>query len=137
MQTLFVQRPQPQQQRTPLRLALAHLVQNPDMAGLVSARQQLPECDFQGMEIYREMIDFCVKHPNMTTAQLLELWRDHPAQLHLRALATWPLKGEADHQAQEFRDALIGLELEWTKVRRERMKKIVSLSKEERQVHSE
>jgi hypothetical protein len=73
----------------------------------------------------------------MTTAQLLELWREHPAQPHLRALATWPLRGEADQQAQEFRDALISLELEWTKALRERMKNIVSLSKEERQVHSE
>jgi len=125
------------QQRTPLRLALAHLVQNPALVSLVSERQQLRDCDFQGMDIYRELIDFCAKHPNMSTAQLLELWRDHPAQPHLRALATWPLRGESDHQAQEFRDALIGLELEWTKVLRERMKNIVSLSREERQVHGE
>ncbi len=126
----------PSQQRTPLRLALAHLVQNPSLVGLVSQSQKLPDCDFQGMEIYREIVDFCAKHPHMTTAQLLELWRDHPAQAHLRTLATWPLKGEADQQAQEFKDALIGLELEWTKVLTARMKKIVSLSKEERQVHS-
>jgi len=125
------------QQRTPLRLALAHLVQNPGLVRLVSERQRLPECDFQGMEIYREIIDFCAKHPNMSSAQLLELWRDHPAQPHLRVLATWPLKGEADHQAQEFKDALIGLELEWTRTLRERMKKIVSLSAEEKQAHSE
>lgn len=125
------------QQRTPIRLALAHLVQNPALAQLVSERQKLPDCDLQGMEIYREIIDFCAKHPNMTTAQLLELWRDHPAQPHLRTLATWPLKGESSHQAQEFKDALIGLELEWTRVLRARMKEIVSLSKEEKQMHSE
>jgi DNA primase len=125
------------QQRTPIRLALAHLVQNPALAQLVSERQKLPDCDLQGMEIYREIIDFCTKHPNMTTAQLLELWRDHPAQPHLRTLATWPLKGESSHQAQEFKDALIGLELEWTRVLRARMKEIVSLSKEEKQMHSE
>ncbi len=125
------------QQRTPIRLALAHLVQNPALAQLVSDRQKLPDCDLQGMEIYREIIDFCAKHPNMTTAQLLELWRDHPAQPHLRTLATWPLKGESNHQAQEFKDALIGLELEWTRVLRARMKEIVSLSTEEKQMHSE
>jgi DNA primase len=127
----------PLQQRTPIRLALAHLVQNPALAQLVSERQKLPECDLQGMEIYREIIDFCAKHPNMTTAQLLELWRDHPAQPHLRTLATWPLKGESSHQAQEFKDALIGLELEWTRVLRARMQKIVSLSEQEKQMHSE
>lgn len=125
------------QQRMPIRLALAHLVQNPALAQLVSERQKLPDCDLQGMEIYREIIDFCAKHPNMTTAQLLELWRDHPAQTHLRTLATWPLKGESSHQAREFKDALIGLELEWTRVLRARMTKIVSLSKEEKQMHSE
>jgi len=125
------------QQRTPIRLALAHLVQNPALAQLVSERQKLPDCDLQGMEIYREIIDFCAKHPNMTTAQLLELWRDHPAQPHLRTLATWPLKGESSHQAQEFKDALIGLELEWTRVLRARMQKIVSLSEQEKQMHSE
>lgn len=125
------------QQRTPIRLALAHLVQNPALAPLVSERQKLPECDLQGMEIYREIIDFCAKHPNMTTAQLLELWRDHPAQPHLRTLATWPLKGESSQQAQEFKDALIGLELEWTRVLRARMQKIVSLSEQEKQLHSE
>lgn len=125
------------QQRTPIRLALAHLVQNPALVQLVSERQRLPDCDLQGMEIYREIIDFCARHPNMTTAQLLELWRDHPAQPHLRTLATWPLKGETSHQVQEFKDALIGLELEWTKALRARMKKIVSLSKEEKQMHSE
>jgi len=129
--------PSQMHQRTPLRLALAHLVQNPGLASMVSARQKLPDCDFQGMEIYREMIDFCVKHPNMTTAQLLELWREHPAQPHLRALATWNLKGEAQQQVQEFKDALTGLELEWTRALRDRMKNIISLSKEERRVHSE
>jgi len=125
------------QQRTPLRLMLAHLVQNPALAELVSERQRLSHCDFQGIEIYREIIDFCAKHPNMTTAQLLELWRNHPAQPHLRTLATWTLKGDAGQQAQEFKDALTRLELDWTKVLLGRMKKIVSLSKEERQVHSE
>ena len=118
-------------------MALAHLVQNPALVQLVSERQKLPECDLQGMEIYREIIDFCAKHPNMTTAQLLELWRDHPAQPHLRTLAIWPIKGESSHQVQEFKDALIGLELEWTRVLRARMKEIVSLSKEEKEMHSE
>jgi DNA primase len=77
----------------------------------------LPECDLQGIEILREVIDFCDEHPNMTTAQLLELWRDRPAQPHLRTLATWPLAGEAPVQAREFRDALTALELQWTEAR--------------------
>jgi DNA primase len=119
-------------QRTPLRLALAHLVQNPSLAATIPARPVLPECDLPGMEIFREVVDFCDKHPNMSTAQLLELWRDHPAQPHLRTLATWPLEGEAGQQAQEFGDALTSLELQWTEARIENMPgRVLELGAEE------
>lgn len=121
------------QQRTPLRLALAHLVQNPALVQLVPEGQKLADYELQGMEIYRELVDFCAKHPNMTTAQLLELWRDHPAQPHLRTLATWALEGEARQQAQEFRDALTSLELQWTDILIGRMQKTVDQDEQERQ----
>jgi DNA primase len=68
------------------------------------------------MDILRELIDFCAERPNMSTAQLLELWRDHPAQMHLMTLATWSLQGEAENLVQEFKDSLTGLELQWTEV---------------------
>jgi DNA primase len=121
-----------QMQRSPLRLALAHLVQNPSLAARIADRPVLPDCNLPGMEIFREVVDFCDKHPNMTTAQLLELWRDHPAQPHLRTLATWPLEGEAGQQAQEFRDALTSLELQWTEARIENMPgRVLELGAEE------
>jgi hypothetical protein len=68
----------------------------------------------------------------MSTAQLLELWREHPAQAHLRTLATWQLPGEEKKLAQEFRDALTGLELQWTETQISRLPKIVDLGPEER-----
>lgn len=105
----------PIQQRTPIRLAMAHLVQDPGMAKHVKQRPLLPGCELQGMDILRELIDFCAERPNMSTAQLLELWREHPAQAHLTTLATWAMQGEAEHLVQEFRDALTGLELQWVR----------------------
>lgn len=104
------------QQRTPMRLAMAHLVQDPGMARHVESHPFLRECELQGMDILRELIDFCAERPNMSTAQLLELWREHPAQKHLKTLATWNMQGEAEHLIQEFRDSLTGLELEWTDI---------------------
>jgi len=106
----------PAQQRTPMRLAMAHLVQDPSKALQVESRPFLPDSDLQGMEILRELIDFCAERPNMSTAQLLELWREHPAQKHLQTLATWSMQGEEEHLIQEFRDSLSGLELEWIEV---------------------
>jgi DNA primase len=122
------------QQRTPLRLALAHLVQNPSLVRWVHNQQKLENCDLQGMEIYRELVDFCSQHPNLSTAQLLERWRNHAALPHLQTLATWPLHGEDKHQVQEFKDALTGLELQWTETRIGRMQKTIDQSKEEKQL---
>jgi DNA primase len=119
-------------QRTPMRLALAHLVQNPKLAGMAGDASAFSECDLPGIEIYRELVDFCAKRPNMTTAQLLELWRENPVQSHLETLATWQLPGEEEQLVQEFRDAVTGIELQWTEMQIDRMPKIVDLSPEEK-----
>lgn len=111
----------PALQRTAMRLALAHLVQSPALAMSVHGMDALAGCDLPGFEIYRELVDFCAKSPNMTTAQLVELWRDHPAQSHLQKLATWQLPEDSKRAAQEFRDAVTGLELQWIKLRISRM----------------
>ena len=115
-----------------MRVALAHLVQSPSLATTVTDMDVFAECDLPGFEIWRELVDFCAKSPNMTTAQLLELWHEHPAQSHLNKLATWQLPGDPEQQAREFRDAVTGLELQWTESRIARMPKIVDLGTEER-----
>jgi DNA primase len=124
--------PRPTQQRTPMRLALAHIVQNPSLAALASDLTAFEGCDLPGFEIYRELVDFCAKSPNMTTAQLLEIWRENPAQPHLQKLATWQLPGDEERLAQEFRDAVTGLELQWTEARITRMPKMSELDADER-----
>jgi DNA primase len=115
-----------------MRLALAHLVQNPSLASAVRDTTAFAGCDLPGFEIYRELVDFCAQSPNMTTAQLLELWRDHPAHSHLLKLATWQLPGDDERVAREFRDVVTGLELQWTETLIERMPRIVDLGPEER-----
>jgi len=124
----------PAQQRTPMRLALAHLVQNPKLASKAGDASVFSECDLPGIEIYLELVDFCAKRPNMTTAQLLELWRENPAQSHLETLATWQLPGEEEQLAQEFRDAVTGIELQWTETQIGRMPRIVDLNPDEKTI---
>ncbi len=122
----------PAMQRTPMRLALAHLVQKPSLASAVRDMEAFESCDLPGFEIYRELVDFCAKSPNMTTAQLLEIWHDHPASSHLGKLATWQLPADEARGVREFRDAVTGLELQWTEERIGRMPKIVELGPEDR-----
>jgi DNA primase len=111
----------PTQKMTPMRMAMAHLVQDPSLGPKVENMQSFEGCDLPGFEIWRELVDFCAKSPNMTTAQLLELWHEHPAQSHLNKLATWQLPGDESRMVQEFHDAIVGLELQWTAARIGRM----------------
>ena len=122
----------PAPSRTPMRMALAHLVQNPALAADAPGMEAFDGCDLPGFEIYRELVDFCAKRPNMTTAQLLELWHDNPAQSHLEKLATWSLPGEDERLLREFRDAVTGMELQWTESRISRLPKFSELGPEER-----
>jgi DNA primase len=122
----------PAPNRTPMRMALAHLVQNPALAADAPGLGAFDGCDLPGFEIYRDLVDFCAKRPNMTTAQLLELWHDNPAQSHLEKLATWSLPGEDDRLLQEFRDAVTGMELQWTESMIAGMPKFSELGPEER-----
>ncbi len=113
------ERGKPIQTRTPLRVAMAHLVQNP---ALVEQLQNIEEfsaprnTDIQGVEIFRELVDFCVQRPNITTAQLLELWHGHPALPHLEKLAVWHLPGEEEKQLQEFIDSANRIRLNWVEI---------------------
>ncbi len=119
--------------RTPLRLALAHLVQNPGLAELAGDVDELREADLPGVDLFLELVDFCARRPNMTTAQVLELLHEHPAQSHLHKLAVWQLPGDPERQALEFRDAVTGIRLQWTEALLERMPRIVEQSSEERE----
>ena len=124
----------PAQQRTSMRLALAHLVQNPLLAQNAGDLDVFDGCDLPGFEIFRELVDFCARSPNMTTAQLLELLHDHPARSHLNTLATWQLPGEDSRVVREFRDAVTRLELQWVDAQIAKMpKKITELTARQRE----
>ena len=101
----------PAQQRTPMRLALALLMQHPQLVSEAGTLAALEDSDLPGLPLLRELVDFCRQRPNLTTAQLMELLRDHEAYTHLVKLAVWNLPGEPERLAFEFRDALAQLRL--------------------------
>jgi DNA primase len=126
-------RPRTMQGPTPVRLALAHLVQNPELVQLAGEMDEIRDADVKGVDIFLHLVDFCAKRPNMTTAQLLELLHEHPAQEHLAKLASWQLPGDPERQAMEFRDAVTGIRLQWTEALLARMPKIVEQSSAQRE----
>ncbi len=124
--------PPASQKRTPMRLALAHLVHNPSVVKRLEPDPELESCDLPGMEIWHEVVEFCTARPHMTTAQLLELLRDHPAHAHLETLATWQLPGDAKQRAREFSDVVTGLVLQWMEKQISAVPNIIDLNTEER-----
>jgi len=128
-------RGKPIQKRTAMRTAMAHIVQNPSLVTLIDNLDEFAEPgseDIQGVEIFRELVDFCSKHPNITTAQLVELWHEHPALPHLQKLAVWYLPGEEDKQVQEFIDAVNRIRLNWVEILLSRVTNIIAQREEYR-----
>ena len=128
-------RGKPIQKRTAMRTAMAHLVQNPPLVTMIGSIDEFAELDnedVQGVEIFRELVDFCVRRPNITTAQLVELWHEHPALPHLQKLAVWDLPGEEDKQAQEFIDAVNRIRLNWVDILLSRVTNIIEQREEYR-----
>ena len=126
-------RGKPIQTRTPIRVALAYLMQNPVLVEQLESNDELSEpsnTDIQGIEIFRELVDFCAQRPNITTAQLIELWHGHPALPHLEKLAVWHLPGEEEKQLQEFIDATNRIRLSWVEILLSRIDNIM-LQREE------
>jgi DNA primase len=131
----MAERGKPVQKRTHMRIAMAHLVQNPSLIAMLENTEELAgPCndDIQGVEIFRELVDFCAKRPNITTAQLVELWHDHPASPHLQKLAVWFLPGEEESQAQEFIDAVNRIRLSWVEILLSRVTNIIAQQEEYR-----
>jgi DNA primase len=128
-------RGKPVQKRTPMRTAMAHLVQNPALVSRLDSTDEFigpGNDDIHGVEIFRELVDFCAKRPNITTAQLVELWHDHPALPHLQKLAVWHLPGDEEKQTQEFVDAANRIRLSWVEILLSRVNNIIEQREEYR-----
>ncbi|MDX1460888.1 MAG: DNA primase [Xanthomonadales bacterium] len=96
-----------------LAWAMAFLVQNPSFAALVKDIDELQDADIKGLDIFFELVDICEKRPNMTTAQVLEHFREHPAREHLGKLAVRELPGDDDRRALAFCNSVDRVRLQW------------------------
>ena len=121
-------RGKPVQKRTSIRTALAYLIQNPSLVDEIGNSDDfagLGNDEIHGVEIFIELVDFCSQRPNITSAQLFELWHDHPALSHLQKLAVWDLPGEEEQQLQEFRDAVNRIRLNRVEILLSRVTNII------------
>lgn len=88
----------------PLRLAMSLIVQNPHLAGLVTA--QLPKSDLPGFNFLIQLIELIQKRPNITTGMLIEYWRGHKEERFIAKLAHFDHLAPEEGVEQEFMGAI-------------------------------
>lgn len=97
----------PPPRMTPVRLAIAILVQYPQMA---SATRQIPvdwrRLDVPGIGLLMELLDLTLAQPNLKAASLLERWRDRPQHPYLERLAGYDFRVTEEGLTEELLGAL-------------------------------
>ena len=90
---------------TPVQYAVAILVQHPELvARLDKARLEVPG-ELKGVRFLAALIDFCREKPNISTALVLEHWRDKPEGRFLSNLAVRDLAGNVDQLEPALEEA--------------------------------
>ncbi len=79
----------PPLKRTTMRVLVALLVQNPQLATLVPMLDGLSLVKMAGLPLFVELVSRCNENPGLTTGQLLELYRGTNFSQTLETLATW------------------------------------------------
>jgi len=99
----------PQSMRmTPLRKAIALLLQHPGLGQTAPVRAVLAQLRIAGIDLFAAIHQQTATQA-MTTAQLLEQWRDTDYYSALTKLASWDHQLDEEQIAAEFNDIFIYL----------------------------
>ncbi|BAU56761.1 DNA primase [Halorhodospira halochloris] len=96
--------------RTPVRHAIALLLQQPQLAYLAGDPDRFADRGIAGLELLQHLLEIIRADPHTTTARLLEKFRDDRHEGALQKLAAWQPAERAVEREQEMRDALMRIE---------------------------
>ncbi len=97
--------PRPALRLTPVREAIALILQAPPLAADIPDRAALARLDIKGVSTLSELIEQAGE-TELTTASLLERWRDRPEHPHLARLAAHPIPGDEDSRRERLLDII-------------------------------
>ncbi|MGL5758383.1 DNA primase [Plesiomonas sp.] len=96
----------PQIKRTPMRILIGLLIQNPRLAACVPSLGGLAQLDIPGLPLFIQLITACQAQPGITTGQLLEHWRGTKEGQQLEMLAMWHHMISDENIDDEFMNTL-------------------------------
>lgn len=96
--------------RSPLRLAIALLIQHPEIYAACQAQINFELVDNKEQEILQKLIHHIAQYPESNTASLIELWRDTTFFEPLSKLAAWEHQVPEQALTKEFIDIILFLQ---------------------------
>lgn len=117
LQQLLIEKPQakntPEKNknitRSPIRLAIALLLQTPEIYGNCAAHLDPDLLDAPKQRVLKTLIQQVAADPTINTAKLIELWRDSTFFDSLTQLAAWDHKVPSSALTKEFIDIILFL----------------------------
>lgn len=116
----------PQLKRTTMRILIGLLVQNPQLAALVTAPEGLSASKMAGVPLFIELVKVCHAQPGLTTGQLMELYRENKSGSQLETMATWNHMIVEDKVEETFIDTLTTL---YNHMLEERLESLIAQSR--------
>ena len=92
--------------RSPIKVAIALLLQNPEIYDQCKAQLSTTILDTQKQRVLTTLIQQITESPTLNTAKFVELWRDSPIFDSLTKLATWDHQVPENALAKEFGDII-------------------------------
>ncbi|WP_373099355.1 MULTISPECIES: DNA primase [Pasteurellaceae] len=96
----------PTVKRTPMRILIALMLQNPELIRLVPDLSALKSLDEPGFDLFEKLTALCRERVGITTGQILEYWRDTEYSRPLEILAVWNHLIEDEKVEETFRETL-------------------------------
>lgn len=98
--------------RSPIRLAIALLIQHPEVFALCEPQidSELFDGKKQDQELLQKLLRQVAQYPQTNTANLIEFWRDTPYFEILGKLAAWEHQVPEEALAKEFVDIILFLQ---------------------------
>ncbi|MFZ0486859.1 MAG: hypothetical protein WAL83_07660, partial [Arenicellales bacterium] len=97
--------------QSPVRELLTVVLQHPRLAHIAHDVDELKELDAPGINLLAEVIHTVIDNTGLTTAALLERFRDHQHHQHLEKLAARSHMTDEDRLEEEFRWLMTRLRL--------------------------
>ncbi|RPA46449.1 DNA primase [Shewanella vesiculosa] len=116
---------------TPLRLAIALLVQTPSLGFGLAKQPALNRLQMTGIELLNHLLDI-TREQTLNSAQLLEMHREHDQKSTLIKLAQWDHQVADENVLPEFKQTLIWLNNQYIEQRYQELSLKQALTKVEK-----